>query len=73
MMSIPFLAKGFTSNIGEAFAGLATSLTSHMQSSSMAMASEVANASYSLGNNNVHNMTSNIAGLVHFNSARVST
>lgn len=59
MMSIPFLAKGFTSNIGESFAGLATSLTSHMQSSSMGVASEVANASFTLGNNSVHNMTAN--------------
>lgn len=59
MMSIPFLAKGLVSNIGEAFAGLATSLTSHMQSASMQAASEVANASYSLGNNSFYNTTAN--------------
>ncbi len=59
MMSIPFLAKGLVSNIGEAFAGLATSLTSHMQSASMQAAGEVANASYSLGNNSFYNTTAN--------------
>ncbi|WP_419421653.1 conjugal transfer protein TraG N-terminal domain-containing protein (plasmid) [Legionella sp. D16C41] len=59
MMSIPFLAKGLVSNIGEAFAGLATSLTSHMQGASMQAAGEVANASYSLGNNSFYNTTAN--------------
>lgn len=59
MMSIPFLAKGLVSNIGEAFAGLATSLTSHMQSASMQAATEVSNASYSLGNNSFYNTTAN--------------
>lgn len=59
MMSIPFLAKGLVSNIGESFAGLATSLTSHLQSSSMQAAGEVANASYSLGNNSFYNTNAN--------------
>lgn len=59
MMSIPFLARGFVSNIGEGFNSLATSMMSHMQGASLSAASEVANASYSLGNSSVHNMSMN--------------
>ncbi len=59
MMTIPFLAKGFVSNIGEAFANQATSMLSHLQGSTMSLASEVASASYSLGNNSFYNSNAN--------------
>lgn len=59
MMSIPFIAKGFVSNIGESFSGLATAQMQHLQGSSMSVANEVASASYSLGNNSFYNTTAN--------------
>ncbi len=59
MMSIPFIAKGLVSNIGEAFSGLATAQMQHLQGSSMSVANEVASASYSLGNNSFYNTTAN--------------
>lgn len=59
MMSIPFIAKGLVSNIGEAFSGLATAQMQHLQGSSMSVANEIANASYSLGNNSFYNTTAN--------------
>lgn len=59
MISIPFIAKGLVSNIGEAFSGLATAQMQHLQGSSMSVANEVASASYSLGNNSFYNSTAN--------------
>jgi conjugal transfer mating pair stabilization protein TraG len=59
MCMIPFLAKGMVSSLNEAFSHLSTSMMSHIQGSSMATASEAANASFSLGQTNFHNTSGN--------------
>lgn len=59
MMMIPFIAKGLVSNLGEAFNGLATSITSHVQGSGMAVAGEAASASFGLGQTSFYNTTAN--------------
>lgn len=55
MLMIPFLAKGFVSNLSEAFSGLATSMTGHLQGSAMAVANDAASASFSLGQTSFYN------------------
>ncbi|HAT3877918.1 TPA: conjugal transfer mating pair stabilization protein TraG [Legionella pneumophila] len=59
MMFIPFLAYGFVSNIGSAFSNLATSMTGHVQGSTMAVAGEAASASFGLGQTSFYNTTAN--------------
>lgn len=59
MLMIPFIAKGLVSNLSEAFNNLATSMTGHVQSSAMAVASEAASASFSLGQTHVNNASAN--------------
>ncbi len=59
MAMIPFIAKGLVSNLGEAFNGLATSITGHVQGSGMAAASEAASASFGLGQTSFYNTTAN--------------
>lgn len=59
MLMIPFIAKGLVSNFSEAFNNLATSMTGHVQSSAMAVASEAASASFSLGQTHVNNASAN--------------
>ena len=59
MMMIPFIAKGLVSNLGEAFNGLATSITSHVQGSGMAVAGEAASASFGLGQTSFYNTSAN--------------
>ena len=59
MCMIPFLAKGMVSSLNEAFSHLSTSMMSHIQGSSMATASEAANASFSLGQTSFHNASAN--------------
>jgi len=59
MAMIPFIAKGLVSNLGEAFNGLATSITGHVQGSGMAVAGEAAGASFSLGQTSFYNSSAN--------------
>lgn len=59
MMLIPFLANGLMSNLGAAFNNLATSMTSHVQGSTMAVASEAANASFAIGQTSFYNTSAN--------------
>ena len=59
MAMIPFIAKGLVSNLGEAFNGLATSITGHVQGSGMAVAGEAASASFGLGQTSFYNTTAN--------------
>lgn len=59
MAMIPFLAKGLISNLGEAFNGLATSITGHVQGSGMAVAGEAASASFGLGQTSFYNTSAN--------------
>lgn len=59
MMMIPFLSHGLVSNLGGAFSNLATSMMSHMQGSSMAVAGEAASASFSLGQTSFQNTSAN--------------
>ena len=59
MAMIPFIAKGLVSNLGEAFNGLATSITGHVQGSGMAAAGEAASASFGLGQTSFYNTSAN--------------
>ncbi|HHF7368347.1 TPA: conjugal transfer mating-pair stabilization protein TraG [Legionella bozemanae] len=59
MIFIPFLAYGFVSNVGSAFNNLATSMTGHVQGSTMAVAGEAAAASFGLGQTSFYNTTAN--------------
>lgn len=59
MMLIPFLAKGIVSNLNEAFSSLATSMTGHVQSSSMSMANEAASGNFSIGQLSYDNVSAN--------------
>lgn len=59
MMLIPFLANGLVSNLGSAFSSLATSMTGHVQGSTMAVAGEAASASFGLGQTSFYNTTAN--------------
>lgn len=59
MMLIPFLANGLVSNLGGAFNSLATSMTGHVQGSTMAVAGEAASGSFSLGQTSFYNSSSN--------------
>ncbi|HHS8465246.1 TPA: conjugal transfer mating-pair stabilization protein TraG [Legionella pneumophila] len=59
MMLIPFLSHGLVSNLGGAFSNLATSMMSHMQGSSMAVAGEAASGSFGLGQTSFYNTTAN--------------
>lgn len=59
MMLIPFLANGLVSNLGAAFSHLATSMTGHVQGSTMSVAGEAANASFGLGQTSFYNTTAN--------------
>lgn len=59
MGMIPFIAKGLVSNLGEAFNGLATSITGHVQSSAMSVAGEAASGSFGLGQTSFYNTTAN--------------
>lgn len=59
MMLIPFLANGLVSNLGAAFSNLATSMTGHVQGSTMAVAGEAASASFGLGQTSFYNTTAN--------------
>lgn len=59
MLMIAFLAKGFVSNLSEAFSGLATSMTSHLQGSAMSVANDAASASFSLGQTSFYNTSAN--------------
>jgi conjugal transfer mating pair stabilization protein TraG len=59
MIMIPFLAKGVVSNLGEAFNGLATSITSQAQGSATGAAAEAASASFGLGQTSFYNTTAN--------------
>ena len=59
MAMIPFIAKGLVSNLGEAFNGLATSITGHVQGSGMAVAGEAASASFGLGQTSFYNGSAN--------------
>ena len=61
MVFIPWLCHGLVSKmgIGEKFGHLATSMLSGIQNSTMAAASEAANASFSLGNTSFYNATGN--------------
>lgn len=59
MMLIPFIAYGFASNLGAAFSNLATSMTGHVQGSTMAAAGEAANASFGIGQTSFYNTTAN--------------
>lgn len=59
MAMIPFIAKGLVSNLGEAFNGLATSISGHVQGSGMAVAGEAASASFGLGQTSFYNTTAN--------------
>ena len=59
MAMIPFIAKGLVSNLGEAFNGLATSITGHVQGSGMAVAGEAASASFGLGQTSFYNTSAN--------------
>lgn len=59
MIFIPFLAYGFVSNIGSAFSNLATSMTGHVQGSTMAAAGEAASGSFGIGQTSFYNTTAN--------------
>lgn len=59
MMLIPFLANGLVSNLSAAFNGLATSMTGHVQGSTMAVANEAASGSFGLGQTSFYNTTGN--------------
>ena len=59
MLMIPFIAKGFVSNLSEAFSGLATSMTGHLQGSAMAVANDAASASFGLGQTSFYNTSAN--------------
>ncbi|HAT8643608.1 conjugal transfer mating-pair stabilization protein TraG [Legionella pneumophila] len=59
MMLIPFLANGLVSNLGAAFSNLATSMTGHVQGSTMAVAGEAASASFGLGQTSFYNTNAN--------------
>lgn len=59
MMLIPFLANGLVSNLGAAFSNLATSMTGHVQGSTMAVAGEAASASFGMGQTSFYNTTAN--------------
>lgn len=59
MAMIPFLAKGLISNLGEAFNGLSTGISSHVQGSAMAVAGEAASASFGLGQTSFYNTNAN--------------
>ena len=59
MLFIPWLANGIVKRIGETFNSLSQSMVSGVQSSSMAAASEAANASFSLGQTSFYNATGN--------------
>ena len=59
MILIPFLAYGFVSNVGAAFSNLATSMTGHVQGSTMAVAGEAASGSFGLGQTSFYNTTAN--------------
>lgn len=59
MMFIPFLARGIVGNLNEAFSGLATALTSHMQGPAMGNANEVASGNFSLGQSSFYNTSAN--------------
>jgi len=59
MLMIPFIAKGLVSNLSEAFSGLATSMTGHLQGSAMAVANDAASASFGLGQTSFYNTSAN--------------
>ena len=59
MMLIPFFANGLVSNLSAAFNGLATSMTSHLQGSTMAVAGEAAAGSFGLGQTSFYNTSAN--------------
>ena len=59
MMLIPFLANGLLTRFSDSFNSLATSMTSHMQSSTMAVAGEAAAGSFSIGQTSFYNTNSN--------------
>jgi len=59
MCMIPFLAKGMVSSLNEAFSHLSTSMMSHIQGTSTALAGEAANASFSLGQTSFYNTSAN--------------
>lgn len=59
MMLIPFLANGLLTRFSDSFNSLATSMTSHMQSSTMAVAGEAASGSFSIGQTSFYNTNAN--------------
>ncbi len=59
MVFIPWLAYGLVTKIGDSFNSLSHSMISGLQSSTMAAASEAANASFSLGQTSFYNATGN--------------
>lgn len=73
MLMIPFLAKGFVSNLSEAFSGLATSMTGHLQGSAMAVANDAASASFSLGQTSFYNTSANNMSVDNTSSRNIST
>ena len=59
MLLIPFLANGLVSNLSAAFNGLSTSMTSHVQGSTMSVANESASAHFGLGQTSFYTSTAN--------------
>lgn len=59
MMLIPFLANGLLTRFSDSFNSLATSMTGHMQSSTMAVAGEAASGSFSIGQTSFYNTSAN--------------
>jgi len=59
MMLIPFLANGLLTRFSDSFNSLATSMTNHMQSSTMAVAGEAASGSFSIGQTSFYNTHAN--------------
>lgn len=59
MLMIPFIAKGLVSSFSEAFSGLATSMTGHLQGSAMSVANDAASGSFSLGQTSFYNSSAN--------------
>ncbi len=59
MLMIPFLAKGMVSNLSDAFSGLATSMTGHLEGAAMSVANEAASASFTLGQTSFYNASGN--------------
>ena len=59
MMLIPFLANGLLTRFSDSFNSLATSMTGHVQSSTMAVAGEAAGGSFSIGQTSFYNSSAN--------------